>query len=94
MLVFEEGDGILWVKPIFASTNEECEEESVVVTIDDCECDRCDIVRGIIDPLATILLQIPVKNRHIVQRLTPQEAKAIGNALITYATDILGDEEE
>lgn len=90
MLTYEEGEGILWVSPVFAPIFEQagCEESAVVVTLDDCECGGCDNVRGPIDPVATILLHLPADPHHVVQRLTPEEAKAIGNALLTYASYI------
>ena len=88
MLTCEEDDGILWVQPIFAASEVECVESEIIVTLDDCDCEGCAEFRSGVHPVSTIFLRIPVKGKHVVQRLTPDEARAMGSALIRYARDI------
>ena len=64
------------------------EKHSIVATIDDCECFECECKRRPIDMLSTILVHLPTEYGMVTQRLTPSEAKALANALTSYANDI------
>tara|TARA_Y100001963_G_C6395877_1_gene271890 strand:- start:122 stop:424 length:303 start_codon:yes stop_codon:yes gene_type:complete len=98
MLVSEEDEGILWVHPLFAAVMKSADTEPsgkpLVVTVDDCECIECDLKRGPIDFISTILVYIPTETGVIAQRLTPQEAEAIGKALIKFSQDVSSFQEE
>ena len=90
MLSCDADEGIIWLHPIFGATisNQPIEKHSIVATIDDCECMECDCKRGPIDIITSILFYLPTEHGMVTQRLTPSEAKALGNALISYANDI------
>ena len=90
MLSCDAEEGIIWLHPIFGATlnKEPVVKHSIVATIDDCECFECECKRGPIDMISTILFHLPTEYGMVTQRLTPSEAKALGNALISYANDI------
>ena len=90
MLSYDEEDGIIWIHPLFGArlSKEGVEKHSIVATVDDCDCEECDITRGPIGILTSLLLYLPTEYGMVMQRLTPSEAKALGNALIAYANDI------
>jgi hypothetical protein len=96
MLTHKEEQGILWVSPLFASSCKlvDSEERPIVVTVDDCECIDCDLERGPIDFISTLLLYVPNEESIVIQRLTPAEAEAIGKALIQYSHELRKFKEE
>jgi hypothetical protein len=65
-----------------------------MITIDDCECPKCDILRGPIDFISTVLLYIPTTEGVFLQRLTPSEAQAIGKSLLEFSQEIINYKEE
>jgi len=96
MLSYDEDEGILWIHPLFGASvsTEAIEKHSIVATIDDCECWDCEQERGPIDFLSSILLHIPTEHGMVIQRLTPSEARTLGNSLISYANDIKSIQED
>mgnify|MGYP003983811389 CR=1 FL=1 len=90
MLSYDEDSGILWIHPMFGAevNKERIEKHSIIATIDDCECLNCERERGPIDFLSSILLHLPTEQGMVTQRLTPSEARTLGNALISYSNDI------
>jgi len=96
MLSYDADEGIIWLHPLFGSTinKEAVEKHSIVATIDDCDCLECECKRGPIDVLSTILVHLPTEHGMVTQRLTPSEAKALANALTSYANDINEIQEE
>ena len=81
---------------LFGATvsKEAVEKHSIVATIDDCDFFECECKRGPIDMLSTILVHLPTEYGMVTQRLTPSEAKALANALTSYANDINEFQEE
>ena len=96
MLSCDADEGIIWLHPLFGATvaKEAVEKHSIVATIDDCDCFECECKRGPIDMLSTILVHLPTEYGMVTQRLTPSEAKALANALTSYANDINEFQEE
>ena len=96
MLSYDEDEGILWLHPLFGSkiANVTIEKHSIVCTLDDCECEDCEIKRGPIGFLSSVLLYVPTDYGMAMQRLTPSEARTLGNSLISYANDIDAIQEE
>lgn len=96
MLSYDEDEGILWLHPLFGSklSKESIEKHSIVCTIDDCDCEDCEEKRGPIGFLSSILLYVPTEIGMAIQRLTPSEARTLGNSLISYANDIDAIQEE
>ena len=96
MLSWDADEGIIWLHPLFGATvsKEAVEKHSIVATIDDCDCFECECKRGPIDMLSTILVHLPTEYGMVTQRLTPSEAKALANALTSYANDINEFQEE
>ena len=96
MLSYDEDDGILWLHPLFSATLacDTVEQHSIVCTIDDCDCDECNKKRGPIEFLSSVLLYVPSEFGMIMQRLSPSEARTLGNSLISYANDIDAIKEE
>jgi len=96
MLSYDEDEGILWLHPIFGAkiVEKTVEKHSIVCTLDDCECADCEAKRGPIDFLSSILVYLPTEYGMAMQRLTPSEARTLGNSLISYANDIDAIQEE
>lgn len=91
MLEYDEDEGIIWINPMLVSEVLETKEKiyDVICTIDDCECHECDIRRGMIGIDKTIMIKIPLPGKKsVVQRLTIQEAKVLGRALVAYAENL------
>ena len=46
MLEYDEEEGIIWVSPMLASKIVTRESDDIVVTIDDRDCDECEVREG------------------------------------------------
>lgn len=90
MLDSEEEEGMVWINPIFSPIIADNEGEGAIfATIDDCECEDCDCMRGGIEINKTLVISLPIDHEVLmVQRLTVQEAILLGQALLTYANDL------
>lgn len=91
MLSYDEDEGILWLHPVFAAITKpgSIVKSSIIVTIDDCDCEECDQDRGPVDMVSTLLLHLPTDAGMSLQRLSPSEARTLGNALVDYSNDLL-----
>lgn len=91
MLIYEEGEGIIWITPMLESevlrTRQKVKD--IIATIDDCDCQECSVRRGLIGIDSNIMLKLPMPDGgSIVQRLSLQEAKMLGSALVAYAENL------
>lgn len=91
MLSYDEEEGILWLHPVFAAITKQVPDgkQSIIVTIDDCDCEDCDQDRGPVDMVSTLLIHFPTDAGIAIQRLSAKEARALGNVLVDYANDLL-----
>lgn len=89
MLEYDEDEGILWVSPMLSSEILDSESKDLVVSIDDCDCHKCQDARGNLSMDRTIYISIPLPNGKVVQqRLTLKEANIIGRALFAYSENL------
>ena len=91
MLIYEEDEGIIWITPMLESevlrTREKVKD--IIATIDDCDCQECSVRRGLIGIDSNIMLKLPMpEGGSVVQRLSLQEAKMLGSALVAYAENL------
>lgn len=91
MLVYEEDEGIIWITPMLESDvlRTKHKVKDIIATIDDCDCEECDMRRGVLGIDSNIMLKLPLPNNgSVIQRLSVQEAKMLGSALVAYAENL------
>ena len=91
MLIYEEDEGIIWITPMLQSEVLRTQQtvKDIIATIDDCDCQECRIRRGFIGIDSNIMLKLPMpEGGSVVQRLSLQEAKMLGSALVAYAENL------
>jgi hypothetical protein len=100
LLEYDEDEGIIWITPMLASEVIKTKEkiDDIICTIDDCDCHECGIRRGWVGIDRNIMLKIPLPGKQsVVQRLTIEEARLLGCALVAYAenlNNIMGEEDD
>ncbi len=89
MLDYEEDEGILWLSTMLASQIKVSDSKDIVVSMDDCDCEKCRLERGNISIDRSVYVNIPLPDGKVVhQRLTLKEADILGRALIAYSENL------
>ena len=75
--------------PLFAiqasKHKEEILNDVLFCEVDDCDCEECESDRGWVIPFTTIRIGIRKDNKTHIVRITPEEAKQLGEELISYS---------
>ena len=95
MLSCDADETIIWIYPIIAPNLSSVDHSEIFImaTVDDCECECCEVDRSALAHSSAIKLHVANKGKELIQFLTAEEARVLGTALIQYASDITSWEE-